>query len=854
MVIICKDSYPADKETKYKEHFDTFSYPLSDFQKYSIQGIVDGNHTLVTAHTGSGKTLPIEFAIQHFCSRGKRVVYLGPLKSLVDQKYYDFTRKFPDITFGIMTSDIKYNPNAQVLIMTTEIFMNYLFSNKNGKKMDKNLSFELDIENELACVVFDEVHFILDEQRGHVWEKTILMLPAHIQLIMLSATLQDPLKLCSFVENRYHDESKQIILSSTNKRIVPLNHYGYLTTVESIFKKVKDKETQQSIRDTANNLILLKSEEGIFQETGYNKLKHIKHILNTNQVFIKRSHVLNTLAKHLCENEMLPAIFFTFSRKNVEQCASEITTNVLEFDSKIPYTVRHEAEQIVRKLPNYQEYLKLPEFEFLVSLLEKGIAIHHSGMIPILREIVELFIDKKYVKILFATDSFSVGLNCAIKTTVFTAMKKFDGIGEQYLMPHLYSQCAGRAGRRGIDTVGNVIHCNNLFELPSTVDYKEILCGKPQKMESKFHISYDVILSLMKNGDDPHFEAFVDKSMIKTELLANEQGVKQQLETLRNQLSEKENFINTKLKTPIPILQEYLSAKANLPGSQNKKRKEIERTIQRIEDQYKGTIFTRELENYESYNSLKQLVSNTEKELTFIQSFVSDQIQAVLKILKNRNFIEEGSGPMREETKFLDANGIDANTCRLVFTNKGRQAANIAEIHSLVLIDWLEKTQNFEAFTAKEIIGMLSCFTDIRVKEDMKILTPVNIGLSEAMEDCLNVASTLFQEYEDMEDQETLYTGIKYKSPLMFDVIEDMIQWAESEDEESCKAILQNPYLAQRGITSGDFLKAIMKICNIAKEIMSMCEEFGMIDLMSKLKEVDDLMLKYVCTNQSLYI
>ena len=438
MVVLCGDTYPVELEEKHQSYFETFDFPLSPFQKHSIQAIVDGEHTLVTAHTGSGKTLPIEFAIKYFVPQGKRVVYLGPLKSLVDQKYYDFTNKFPDVTFGIMTSDIKYQPNAQVLIMTTEIFMNYLFA--KNKKNNKNLSFELDIDVELSCLVMDEVHFILDEHRGHVWEKTMLMLPAHVQLIMLSATLQDPLKLASFVETRYSDNPKQVVLSSTNKRIVPLNHYAFMMTTESIFKKVKDKETQRWIKDSTNKLLMLKTEDGMFQETGYHTVKKMKQLLNTNQVFMKRSNVLNTLAKHLYDQDMLPAIFFTFSRKHVKNYAHEMTTNLLEFDSKLPYTARRMAEQVIRKLPNYHEYLGLPEYESLIQLLEKGIGIHHSGMIPILREIVELFIERKHIKILFATDSFSVGLNCAIKTTVFTGMRKFDGVGDQFLPPHLYSQ------------------------------------------------------------------------------------------------------------------------------------------------------------------------------------------------------------------------------------------------------------------------------------------------------------------------------------------------------------------------------------------------------------------------------
>jgi len=153
MVILCDKPY---ENTEYNHHFDLFPYPLSDFQKYAIEGIVTQNHVLVTAHTGSGKTLPAEFAIQFFVGQGKKVIYTSPIKALSNQKFYEFTRKYPHISFGLFTGDIKTNPNADVLIMTTEILMNYLY---NYRKVDQVetpfLQFQIDIGTELACVIFD---------------------------------------------------------------------------------------------------------------------------------------------------------------------------------------------------------------------------------------------------------------------------------------------------------------------------------------------------------------------------------------------------------------------------------------------------------------------------------------------------------------------------------------------------------------------------------------------------------------------------------------------------------------------------------------------------------------------------
>ena len=196
-------------------------------------------------------------------------------------------------------------------------------------------------------------------------------------------------------------------------------------------------------------------------------------MLEDKKVFVKRMHALNNLSLFLRNNKMLPAIVFVFSRKQVEQFAQEVTIPLLEDDSKIPYIVKKECDQIMRKLPNYQEYMNLKEYTELIKLLEKGIGIHHSGMIPILREIVELMISKKYIKLLFATESFAIGLDCPIKTAVFSGLTKFDGEHMRYVLPHEYTQMAGRAGRRGIDKIGYIVHCNNLFSLPTLSDFRQ---------------------------------------------------------------------------------------------------------------------------------------------------------------------------------------------------------------------------------------------------------------------------------------------------------------------------------------------------------------------------------------------
>ena len=573
MVQVRNDKYPDTSD--FDVYFEKYPYILSSFQKHAIEGIVENNHVLVTAHTGSGKTLPAEFAIEHWVSQNKKVIYTSPIKALSNQKFYEFTAKFPHISFGLFTGDIKTNPEADVLIMTTEILMNRLFNHNTESTLNENiLQFQMDFENELAAVVFDEVHYINDMDRGQVWEKTILMLPDHVQMIMLSASMDNPTAFGNWIERNH--TTKQVFICPTNHRVVPLSHYGFIAMGEHEFKLIKDKSLQQQMRKYSNTPIKLKDSNGKFIPEGYRQIMRIEDHLQKQRAHIPRKFVLNNLVKYLKDNEMLPAICFVFSRKNVELCAKEITIPLLEEDSKIPYYVEKEAKQILHRLPNYEEYMRLPEYIHLISLLEKGIGIHHSGMIPILREIVELFISKKYIKVLFATESFAIGLDCPIKSSVFTGITKYDGNYHRLLHSHEYTQMAGRAGRRGIDTVGYVIHCNNLFKSqPTENEYKLMMGGKPPSLFSKFKLDYSLVLNVLKSNTDTTIETiykFIEKSMFHDELLKEKEVVKHEKEEQKKMILQKEKSIDY-LKTPKDICMEYIEKEKSIKIIQQKKRK-----------------------------------------------------------------------------------------------------------------------------------------------------------------------------------------------------------------------------------------------------------------------------------------
>lgn len=828
MVKLCTEPYANDE--KYKEHFDCYDFALSDFQKYAIEAIVEGHHTLVTAHTGSGKTLPAEFALNYFVKKKKRLIYTSPIKALSNQKYSEFSRKYPHISFGLMTGDIKINPDADVLIMTTEILMNALFlQTLHEQETPSALEFQVNINEELACVVFDEVHYINDADRGQVWEKTILMLPKHIQMIMLSATIDAPEKFAAWTERG--DNSKEVYLASTYKRVVPLTHYAYLTSNESSIKLLKDKELEKTVRSNTQKLITLRTDKGAFCEDGYKKVAKMTKLFHEKSMFVKRKHALNNLGLHLKENDMLPAIAFVFSRKLVETCASDMHVNLLEDDSKVPYIVRKECEQIVRKLPNFKEYMELPEYDQLVSLLEKGVGIHHSGMIPILREIVEIMISKKYIKVLFATESFAIGLDCPIKTAVFTSLMKFDGRNERLLYPHEYTQMAGRAGRRGIDTVGHVVHCNNLFSMPEQKEYAHVLTGAPQKLVSKFNVSYQLIFNLMKNEkcNMNDFTSFVENSMLFGELgkeVLYHRGLLEEKENKLSALSQKMG----KLQCQEGICERYMELKLQLPMLKNRKRKNAEKEMEDLLKDHPTCID--DAKEYLHCKDVKNEVEHEREEIFYLENYVSNNIYSVCDVLHQHGFLKQ------DDTTYS-------------FTELGKVASSIAEIHPLVVANVMEETNWLQGFEIEDIASILSLFTNVNVGTEEKLHHPSSKNPCVLTQ--LRYIDEKYKYYEDVEVANCVYGFHQYESGLCFDMPELVYDWCFKESEYECKYFLQQD-VAERSISVGDFTKALLKISTIVREISVVAEKMNQVECLHKLSRIDGKILKYITTSQSLYI
>ena len=832
MVKICAYNYPKSNEEEYKKYYENYSYELYDFQKWAIKAIVDGNHVLICCPTGSGKTLPGEFAIQYFHSKEKKVIYTSPIKALSNEKFHAFTNKYHDISVGLITGDIKTNPDADVLIMTTEILLNKLYQIKSSSPVSSSsISFEMDIERELGCVVFDELHFINDEHRGHIWEQCIMLLPCHIQMIGLSATLDDPEKFSFWLETKGDISKpieKEVYLTRKLVRAVPLIHYSFITGPNSINKYIKDKATQEEIKRLTNKPFVIQDEKNVFNDINYQNMSRTLKLFEKHDIRVKRQHILNKLAEHLVEKEMLPALCYVFSRKQLEICAEEMTTNLLEFDSKVPYIINRECEQIIRKLPNYEEYLHLPEYVNTVKLLRKGVGIHHAGLMPILREMTELLFARGFIQILFCTETMSVGINLPVKTTIFTDVNKFNGEIVRMLYSHEYTQAAGRAGRLGLDTVGHVIHLNNLFRNVDSVNYKIMMNGKPPTLTSKFKISYNLLLNLLDIGDK-NLVQFASKSMITGDLDKQMGELYTKMTKLQTELDNLNNC-NQQLRTPLEIIQELIDLRKNVHSSVNKKRKEIERRITQITENYK--FINQDINSYLKVSEKEKEINSLKDSFDTLHSYFESGVSSVLELLN-----EEG---------FINGDKLDQNSLSL--TLDGKIASQIREIHCLAFTK-LYNSKKLEELSSKQLVTLFSCFTNIRVTDEFKDNTPKSDDnkVNQIVRDVEN----LYIGYYNKELARNIKTGFDYD--IHYDLLNYVEKWCDCKSVEDCKFILQE-LSSHKEIFLGEFVKALLKINNISAELEKIAEMTSNIAFLSKLWKIPNMTLKYVVTNQSLYV
>ncbi|KAK4414903.1 DExH-box ATP-dependent RNA helicase DExH10 [Sesamum alatum] len=451
----------------------TYPFKLDPFQEVSVACLERNESILVSAHTSAGKTAVAEYAIAMAFRDKQRVIYTSPLKALSNQKYRELSQEFSDV--GLMTGDVTLSPNASCLVMTTEILRGMLY---RGSEVLK----------EVAWVIFDEIHYMKDRERGVVWEESIIFLPPAIKMVFLSATMSNATEFAEWICN-LHKQPCHVVY--TDFRPTPLQHYvfpmggsGLYLVVdeneqfkEDNFLKLQDTFTKQNLAD-GNKTV--NARDGRIGKGG--------NASGGSDIY--------KIVKMIMERKFQPVIVFSFSRRECEQHAMSM--------SKLDFNTQEEKDAVDQVFRNAilclsEEDRNLPAIELMLPLLQRGIAVHHSGLLPIIKELVELLFQEGLVKALFATETFAMGLNMPAKTVVFTTVKKWDGDRHRYIGSGEFIQMSGRAGRRGKDVRGIcIIMIDEEMEMNTL---KDMVLGRPAPLVSTFRLSYYSILNLMTRAE-----------------------------------------------------------------------------------------------------------------------------------------------------------------------------------------------------------------------------------------------------------------------------------------------------------------------------------------------------------------
>lgn len=434
---------------------------LDGFQKESIKLLKNNNSVIVSAPTGAGKTLIAEYIMRESLKKNEGVIYTSPIKALSNQKFRDFSGEYPGET-GIVTGDVSINPFAPLLIMTTEIFRNRLF---RGDRF----------EGKYSWIIFDEIHYIDNPERGTVWEECLMFLPQNINFIGLSATLSNINQLALWIEKI---QRRPVKVVKEKRRPVPLKFY--FISNEKIYRDVNTLFKEKKKKYIVNDL-----------RSGRERKKNFP---SSREIF--------NLISLLKSRDRLPAIYFTLNRKRTTQLAQRISSmNFLKISDQ------NKTVKILKKYEKRFELKDNPDFIDISYLLKKGISFHHAGMIPHIKEVVEYLFSSGLIKIVFATETFALGINMPAKTVIFDELKRRSGRSFKIISKRDFFQMAGRSGRRGKDKEGYVY--SFVDKTIGKNSLKSLLSGDPEPVNSRFDLSYAGILNLYDLYEDRLTDVFL---------------------------------------------------------------------------------------------------------------------------------------------------------------------------------------------------------------------------------------------------------------------------------------------------------------------------------------------------------
>lgn len=514
-----------------KDFQKKFSFPLDNFQIKAAESLLAGKSVLVTAPTGSGKTVIAEFSVFDALDRGLKTIYTTPLKALSNQKFRDFTEEYGSGYVGLLTGDLSINPDAPILVMTTEILRNILY--QDIRRLD-----------DVMYVVLDECHYMNDRERGTVWEEIIIHCPKHILFVALSATISNAHELASWI-------------TSIHNKVDVIEHPVRPVPIEFLY--YTNGRLNELLKNGGENYKLLRK--------------------NTPKSFDRRKtkNAFDTIGvvKELNQKNLLPAIYFVFSRRGCDENLSEFLYQ------KIKLTTKEERSQIleyVNKVVEENPSLAdtSPITKKLLRALPDGISVHHAGLVPILRHLVEMLFQKNLIKVVFATETLAAGINMPARTTVISSLSKRGDYGHEVLSVNSFMQMTGRAGRRGKDTVGYCVVYDDGRD-PYT-EAVRLATSRPDPINSNFSLSYNMVLNLLKNFRMEDIKNILKRSF--GQYLSNKDIIDLRFELEKQQEHISESVIPCKYKPELKLedmpLLGYEDIKHKIANQEMKIRKEQE--------------------------------------------------------------------------------------------------------------------------------------------------------------------------------------------------------------------------------------------------------------------------------------
>ena len=794
---------PADPPINYK-------FPLDPFQQHALKAICNEENVLVTAKTGSGKTLVGEVQIAYSLRKGKRVFYTTPIKSLSNQKFNDLKKQFGSV--GIMTGDIKFCPNANVVIMTTEILRNLLFK-KDSTTKSIGLTAEISCED-LDAVIFDECHYINDRDRGHVWEEIMILLPPEVKMVMLSATLDHPEYFAEWLGEL---KQRPINLISTEYRIVPLTHTIWYGQQSHVLMDAKNNYNDKVYKDWLAWRLDKEKAHDKFQQ----KVKDARAGGQEGPIEGKTRpttflHQMNELIVTLENKELLPALFFVLSRKDCEKYAQKVESTLITSSEKAD--VVHIWNFHLR---NHRESLeKLPQYHNLRHLVEKGIAYHHSGLVPMLKEIIEILFSKGFIKVLFATETFAVGINMPTKTAVFVGVKKYDELCQdmRVLTTAEYLQMAGRAGRRGLDTMGTVIYLPDRNPIEPS-EMRAMMCGGRAEVTSRMEFDYDFILKTIQSGNRTWLD-ILEKSYWRRQRQVQMDDIRLEQAKLKTRLQQIQLASDE-----MEIVQQKVDLEQQIATLTNAKRKKAELQLLRWKDEYRGVKWEHALKAYDEIQGIQRNLSKFDRDLEILSDTSSD-VERKIKVLEQAGFLKPLEDPKAHTKDSLTTVGI--------------LATELNESDAL-MISQFYLTPKAKELTPEELLCILAgCIMDGKMDSEASLS---DIKVPQAVKDSLYSLTDLWDNLRKVEQQQGSSQS-KWKMSTAW--IGPMWDWMNGD---AVATICQN-----YGLYEGNLIRSVLKLQNMLDEWRSMAAFCEHTDVMDKFREAHHLLLREAVIQDSLYL